>query len=119
MSTGAAEWAPRVAAWQASGETAAAFCRRKGFTESTFRYWAKRLDELSASRALDEAVSGRGPSTRFARVRRRVERPAATPSKAAPALRVTVGDALVEVPIGFDGPTLSRLFDVLSKRGAA
>jgi len=118
MSTGASEWAPRVAAWQASGETAAAFCRRKGFTESTFRYWARRLDELAASTALDEAVSG-SASNRLARVRRRADRPVATPSTVAPALRVTVGDASVEVPAGFDAPTLSRLLDVLSKRGAA
>ena len=117
MNARASEWAPRVAAWRASGESAAAFCRREGLPASSFRYWAKRLEELSmsTSAALDEAVPER-VATRLARVRRRAER--ASPGPLAP-LRVVVSGAMVEVPVGFDDSTLRRVLDVLAARREA
>ena len=36
-------WRSRVAAWRASGETAATFAARHGLTVGTLRWWSSRL----------------------------------------------------------------------------
>lgn len=38
-----AVWLGRIEAWQASGESMAAFCRSQGLTYSQFIYWQGRL----------------------------------------------------------------------------
>lgn len=38
-----AAWLERVEAWQASGESVAAFCRSRGLTYSQFIYWQRVL----------------------------------------------------------------------------
>ncbi len=39
------KWRARIALWQASGLTQAAFCRKHGLTESRFRWWKQRIKE--------------------------------------------------------------------------
>lgn len=44
-------WRNRVAGWRASGETAAVYSARHGFTTSSLRYWSCRLRREEAGRA--------------------------------------------------------------------
>src|SRR4051812_21331587 len=43
MSDTATKWRQRVTGWRASGETAATYSARHGFTTSSLRYWASRF----------------------------------------------------------------------------
>ena len=52
-------WRQRVAGWRASGETAATYSTRHGFTTSSLRYWASRLRR-------EQAIAG--PVVRLAQV---------------------------------------------------
>lgn len=42
MSSKAAAWSKRLAAWRASGESAAAFCRARNLAYAQFVYWQRR-----------------------------------------------------------------------------
>lgn len=42
MSNKAAAWSKRLAAWRASGESAAAFCRARNLAYAQFVYWQRR-----------------------------------------------------------------------------
>lgn len=59
MSDTATMWRQRVAGWRASGETAATYSTRHGFTTSSLRYWASRLRR-------EQAITG--PVVRLAQV---------------------------------------------------
>ena len=53
MKTAAAsesEWQSRIAAWRASGQTAAAFAAEHGYTVGTLRWWSSRLRRRAAAR---------------------------------------------------------------------
>lgn len=39
----AAQWSELVSQWRASGETARAFCERRGLKTSTFSWWQREL----------------------------------------------------------------------------
>ncbi len=39
------QWHARIASWQASGLSQAAFCRKHALTKSRFRYWKQRIKE--------------------------------------------------------------------------
>src|SRR5699024_10735988 len=54
MSDKARAWSERLAAWRASGLSAAAFCRTRELSYMQFMYWKRRLrpDEIAAGRAL-------------------------------------------------------------------
>lgn len=43
MSSKQTGWAKRIEAWQASGQSAAAFCRSRGLAYSQFVYWQRVL----------------------------------------------------------------------------
>lgn len=94
----AATWQARVAAWRASGKTAAVFCAGSGMSVSALRYWARRWPAESARTAM----------VRLARVVARPGSPAP-----APALIVEVGVARIRVEPGFDRTTLAAIVDVL------
>lgn len=91
----AAEWAERVQAWRASGQTAPAFAEGKGFSASLLRWWGSELSRRSGT---DKAV-------RLARVVR-------LPRERA-ALTVAVGPARIEVGPGFDHALLREVLDAL------
>jgi hypothetical protein len=55
----AMKWRQRVAGWRASGETAATYSARHGFTTSSLRYWASRFRR-------EDAIAG--PVVRLAQV---------------------------------------------------
>jgi hypothetical protein len=92
-------WEGRVAAWRASGETAAAFAHGRGYSPRTLRWWSSRL----------------GRRVDFVRL---VPTPAVSPAAtAASALVVEVGGVHVRVAPGFDAALLAQV--VAALRGAA
>jgi hypothetical protein len=54
MSSKAAVWSKRLAAWRSGNESAAAFCRSRGLSYSQFVYWQRR--SAAAQRALVPVV---------------------------------------------------------------
>jgi hypothetical protein len=64
-------WRKRVAGWRASGETAAVYSARHGFTTSSLRYWSCRLHREEAARAplvrLAQVVRAAQPTSEMAR----------------------------------------------------
>ena len=100
MSTGLATretteamWRERVRAWRASGETAATFAARHGFSRSTLSGWSSRL----------------GPEAKPAGFVRVVARPAPTPAS----LVLEVGTVRICVGPGFDAPLLAEVLRAL------
>lgn len=89
-----AKWAERVRAWRASGETAAAFAERHGFSESTLHGWSSRLSRGEAPQFLRLVAKGPEP-------------------RASPELVVEVGGARVRVREGFDRGLLAEVVRAL------
>jgi len=93
-----ATWEKRVAAWRASGLTAAEFSAGQGFAASTLRWWASRLRHAK-----------KAPQIALARV---VTRPSASAEGHAP-LVIELGSARVLVPTGVDREALAIVLDLL------
>jgi len=114
----AATWKKHVAAWRASGETAAAYCEQHGLGLSTLRYWTRkagreavtatdrirlaRVERVAASEASTDAVATAAVVIEVggARVRvERVERPRASPSSWSSSSRWMMGSAVCRVGV--------------------
>lgn len=96
-----AVWQARVAAYRASGQTVAAWCRTQGIKPHQMYYWIKRLNAsapLSASK----------PAQWLPLV---VEDQEA--SNTDKGLLVRLGPAVIEVPAGFDPELLTAVVRVL------
>lgn len=48
MSEKAAVWRGHLAAWRASEQSAAAFCRSRGLAYAQFVYWQRKLQDVAA-----------------------------------------------------------------------
>jgi hypothetical protein len=98
---GEAYWREQVTAWKGSGLSQLEFCREQGLSRFGFGKWKVRLE-------------GAGPrgGARLVRVG------TARVGTAAPrGIRLTVsGRYALEIPEGFDGPTLGRVLEVLEGR---
>ena len=105
------QWARHVEAWRSSGESARAYCERRGLKVSSFRYWARRIRER------DEQLGGAADAApvRMAAVR---TRPSRDESRAT-AIRLQIGEVSVEVDGSFDEQALGRLLDLLEARRGA
>jgi len=55
MSSKRAVWRNRLAAWRASGQSVAAFCRSRGWSRAQFVYWQRVFGAAAASR--EDALS--------------------------------------------------------------
>ena len=104
-------WAERVAAWQASGLSARAFSRGKGYTAGALYYWLRRGEESRRA----------GTGIAFARVvRTRAPDTAAggtsTAAGGAAPLVLEFGGARLIVRPGFDRACLSSILDALEDR---
>ncbi len=99
-------WARRVAEWQASGQSSAAYCEGQEFTAGGLRHWAHRL---RAAKAEPRAT------VRMLRVER-VATPAepARPTSVASGVAVRVGGIDVVVECGFDRATLAAVLAVVT-----
>ena len=88
-------WEQRLAAQEASGLSARAWCRQAGVVYGTFSYWRRRMQSESPSASvtlipvLDESPSPAG-------------------------LRIVVGGARIEVAQDFDADLLRRVVAALS-----
>jgi len=105
-----AVWVARVAAWRASGLSAAEFCKGKEYSLKGLQWWSSHLRRKSAA-VREEAR----PAPRLARV---VGAASATPSQSRPSLVVELDGARIEVPAGADRALLSMVLDALRARRA-
>ena len=94
------QWRQRIAQWQSSGLSVAAFCARHDLTTANFYAWRRTLQRRVA------------PQTPFVPVQL-VADPA--PPPACPLEVVLAAGRVVRVAPGFDAPTLRRLLAVLSE----
>jgi hypothetical protein len=102
----AAIWSKRVAAWRASGQTAAVYCEQHGLSVSSLRYWAQDKRERPAA----------ATTVRLARV----ERVAADPpvlSTISPAVVIEIGGARIRVERGVDAATVATVLAALGAGG--
>ncbi len=94
-------WAQRVSEWRESGESAAVFAAKRGYSMSSLFRWSRRLDPK--------------PKTRFLQLVPKAMVPAE--QKASSELVVEVGLARVRIGTGFDEGLLANVVRVLSQRG--
>jgi hypothetical protein len=105
----AATWTKRVAAWRASGQTAAAYCEQQGVGLSALRYWARKVGGERAADAMP---------VRLARVERIAAAEVPPPGVVAtPVVVIEVGGARVRVEPGVDRSTLATVLEALGARG--
>lgn len=110
----AAEWAERVAAWRASGLTAAQFCAARDYAAKTLLRWSSELRLTDAGSAIELARVEPGAEIRLARVvRARVSAPVEVPGAA---IVVVVGGARIEVGRGASREVLTMVLDTLTER---
>ena len=84
-------WEQRLHAWQASGQSAQAWCREHGVSPKTFGYWCRRL---STSPAVSPVlVQSTAPSVTTLAIDASVE--------------ITVGPMTVRLPASLSGDALT------------
>lgn len=110
-----ARWGELVRAWRASGETARAFATSRGVSDSSLRWWEKRLATRSPVGALAvPAVHKAKPPTRSPSLARVVR-----PGEAAPipeaGIALMVGELTIVVRRGFDRALLRELVQALAE----
>jgi hypothetical protein len=102
-------WRKLVKEWRASGESAAGFAKRHGFSSSSLRYWEGRLHLDAEGAEPRSAVKSDGPSL----VRLIPRRGAEGPGRDQPSVVIDVGGAMVRVLPGFDATLLVEVVRVL------
>jgi transposase len=102
--TRASEWAPRVAAWRASGKTAKEFCKGRDYAASRLLWWSSDLKRRGVGQSTSNPAA-------LIRVIRKGEA-----ARASVAAVVHLGTIRVEIPAGADRATLSTVLEVLSAR---
>ncbi|MCP3774334.1 IS66 family insertion sequence element accessory protein TnpB [Paenibacillus sp. MZ04-78.2] len=95
------EWAERIAAYQASGLTMAAWCSDNHVTLEQMKYWTRKLKKI--------AVSDTVSSARFIPVT--VTEPATPPASSS--LVIHVGPASITLQKGFDPQLLREAVEAL------
>lgn len=107
----AATWKKRVAAWRASGQTAAEYSKQHGLTLSALQRWSHRLRGEAQEPAPPAAV-------RLARVER-VAAVSTEPAAAAtvPGILIELGGARVRVERGVDAATVAVVLAALGAGG--
>jgi hypothetical protein len=102
-------WKRRVREWQASGQSALAYARGRGWAAAELRRWGQRLGEPTT-----EVGTNSSPVMKAV-----VVAPDDRPASCEPpvCLVVAVAGGCVTVPPGFDARTLAEVLDVLESRG--
>ena len=101
----AATWKKRVAAWRASGQTAAEYCELHSLTLSSLRHWSHRLGRVAP-------VTPSSSTVRLARVER-VATESTSPPLTSPAVLIDIGSAHVRVERGVDAATVAAVLAAL------
>jgi len=100
------EWTPIVAEWRTSDLSVAEFCRRKGLSQWTFRYWRKKAEAKGAGRL--RRASTPPPATRVSFVSARLVEAGPTPIEVA-----LSGGRSLRVRGDFDEAVLRKLVTTL------
>lgn len=108
MSDTAEKWRQRVAGWRASGETAAAYSTRHGFTTSSLRYWASRLRR-------EDTIAG--PVVRLAQVVRTAPRRQDEVPRGAVVIELLDARARITVASDTDRAMLAMVLELLAQAG--
>jgi transposase-like protein len=115
-------WIRTLHQWEASGDTARAYCARHGLKETQFHWWKKALQHRGkwkpAQTENAATLSADRPSVSFAAVELREALPEEI-SEARPGepLELCVGEHYrVVIPAGFDPVTLEQVLSVLGRR---
>ncbi|MWC29881.1 IS66 family insertion sequence element accessory protein TnpA [Paenibacillus sp. MMS18-CY102] len=97
------EWIARIADYMNSGLTMSAWCTANHFTKEKLRYWLRKTKAASSTAALT-------PPTHWVplAVADQTESP-----NSAPSLVVCVGQASIELRIGFDAQLLREIVQAL------
>jgi hypothetical protein len=117
-STGAQKWGRLVEEWLGSGLTQEAFCRRRGVSVATLRWWKWRLGREERSARVPPGASGGTPPPGSLVPVRIVE--SRFPVSQAASLKEAGGYEVVlpcgwrlHVPVDFDAQSLARLLAVV------
>ncbi|MEY4551622.1 MAG: hypothetical protein RL685_7817 [Pseudomonadota bacterium] len=105
--TRASEWATRVAAWRASGETAKDFCRGRDYKAERLLWWSSDLNRRTIAQPLGNTVA-------LTRVIRKAEARFQSCG-----VVVHLGSVRIEVPPGADKATVATVLEVLTARAEA
>lgn len=106
MSDTATKWRQRVAGWRASGETAAAYSTRHGFTTSSLRYWVSRLRR-------EDTITG--PVVRLAQVVRMAPRRQDEAPRGAVVVELVDARARITVASDTDRAVLAMVLELLTR----
>lgn len=98
-------WRKRVEAWRASGETAAEFSARHGFTTARLWYWSSRFKREGAAPT---------PVVRLAQLVRAPSTDGGSGRRGAIIVDLLEVRARITVELGVDRETLSTVVQVLS-----
>jgi hypothetical protein len=110
----AATWKQRVAAWRASGQTAAEYSKQHGLTLSSLQRWSHRL------RREPPEPPAAAPAVRLARVERVASvspEPTAVATVPVPGVVVEISGARVRVERGADAATVAMVLAALGAGG--
>jgi hypothetical protein len=101
-------WQQHVDAWQASGESQAAYCRRMNLSPMTFSQWKCRFEREQLAAAVGDS------DERAALVEVQV---VDTPPPDASGVAVACGGVQLHLAPGFDAATLQRAVAALADAG--
>lgn len=102
-------WRERVAAWRASGKSAAEFCSGQEFTAKSLQWWAWHF---GTKRPRKRAAT---PKPGFARV---IAKPDVVKSRSDASVVVLVGGARIEIGSGADRGVVSMVLESLRAASA-
>ena len=100
-------WSEHIAAWQRSGLSQGAYCRRHGLSQSSLSYWRKRLETTAGEQGASFVTLVPVPLPASAQ--------ADFPTTLEP-IRVHVGNAFrIEIRGDFAAPVLEKLVRTLTR----
>lgn len=102
------KWRRRVSAWLASGLSRETYAAQHELNARTLAWWRWKLSS--------EGVELPTETPPFVEVTGALVEFTAEAGRDAEPLQVRMAGVVVDVPVGFDAPTLSRLLDVLECR---
>ena len=121
--TTAAEWAERIEAWRASGQSVQRFCEERGYSETRLVWWSSHFSRKKAKASTTKSV----PLARVVPASPKREAPSTMSTSSVVShgrgngLVVQVGSARLEIGSGVDRATLATVLEVLfdKRLGAA
>lgn len=104
--TKASEWAQRVAAWRASGETSKQFCKKRGYSASSLLWWSSELNRRGRLPSRDNPLA----------LTRVIRKPGPERVRLCTSVHVHGDGVHVELSAGADIATLESVINVVAAR---